>query len=695
MTIALLFAVVLAAGTPPPRAAEPVFSSSGGLAPGWEDYGWAVAREFRKGAPARLDLSNRGGWILHHAPLDGPYDRLVFQMHAPDAFGSFLEVRLDSSRGRSFPAVVPGAPHREARADGWVEISLPMSALNPSGAVFDGIVFRARHLVSHDPVLLDGISLIGGSRAAASEPRPIRRVPVVVDCRAASHPIDPMIYGIAYSFQGTGDDWVWELNPGARRWGGNPSSRYNWELGNAWNTASDWYFQNVDYTGRAGYSYDEFLDEQRQRGTATALTVPTLGWVAKDAKSWSFPVSVLGPQQATAPENADAGNGVALDGSKMPPGPPERTSRAAPPAFVERWIRAIRAKDATRGRSVKMVFLDNEPTLWDSTHRDVHPEPVGYDELLERTLSYASAVRRADPDVLIGGPVAWGWPGYFYSGKDAAAGFGVHPDRLLHGNVPLVPWWLRNVRKAEKAAGTRLVDLLDLHFYPQGPGIGIAEAGDVDRETAARRIRSARALWDPTYRDESWIEEPIRLIPRMKKWVADEAPGLGLVIGEYNFGAERDMSGGLALAEALGHFGTEGLTAAFYWTYPPRHSAAYWAFRAFRNYDGRGGRFQDFTAAVRAAAPLSVFASRDRATTRAVLVLLSEDKVAAVSARLDLSRCGRVSSMRLHTYAGKESGFESTIPKDLDLSLPPWSISVLEVNLGEPPPPTPGVDERR
>jgi hypothetical protein len=681
LSLVVVFALALAAAQPP-QAAEPVFSSSGGLAPGWEDYGWAVARDFRKGAPARLDLSGRGGWILHHAPLDGPYERLVFQMKAPEAFGNFLEVSLGSPRGVRFPAVVPDARQRKSREDGWVEISLPMSALNPSGAVFDRIVLRAKQVVSADPVLLDGISLVAGGQAASSA-RPARDVPVVVDCRAASHPINPMIYGIAYSFQGTKDEWVWELNPGARRWGGNPSSRYNWELGNAWNTASDWFFQNVDYTGRPRYSYDEFLDDELRHGIPTALTVPTLGWVAKDTRSWSFPVSLLGKQQATAPENADAGNGIAMDGTKVSPGSPDRTSRPAPPAFVERWIRAIRARDATRGRSVQMVFLDNEPTLWDSTHRDVHPQPVGYDELLERTLTYAGAVRRADADAVIGGPVAWGWPAYFYSGKDAAVGLKLHPDRALHGNVPLIPWWLRNVRKAEKASGTRLVDLLDLHFYPQGVGLGIGQSGDIDRETAARRIRAARALWDPGYRDESWIDEPIQLIPRMKKWVADEAPGLGLVIGEYNFGAELDMSGGLALAEALGHFGTEGLTAAFYWTYPAKNSAAYWAFRAFRNYDGRGGRFQDFTAAVRTAAPLSVFASRDSALSRVVLVLLSEDRETGISARVDLSRCGAASSVRLHTYAGTATGFNSTTPASLDLSLPPWSISVLDVTLAK------------
>jgi hypothetical protein len=111
--------------------------------------------------------------------------------------------------------------------------------------------------------------------------------------------------------------------------------------------------------------------------------------------------------------------------------------------------------------------------------------------------------------------------------------------------------------------------VLDLHFYPQAEGIGNAEGGETSTEASLRRIRSTRALWDASYHDESWIDDTVQLIPRMKKWVAENAPGLGTSIGEWNFGAERHISGGLAVAEALGRFGQYDLTSAYYWAYPP------------------------------------------------------------------------------------------------------------------------------
>src|SRR6185436_17484441 len=156
-----------------------------------------------------------------------------------------------------------------------------------------------------------------------------------------------------------------------------------------------------------------------------------------------------------------------------------------------------------------------------------------------------------------------------------------------HGGTPLLPWWLRETLTHEKRTGVRLIDVVDVHFYPQGRGIGVGVAGETDRDTAARRIRATRSLWDPSYEDESWIGEKMRLLPRLRAWIDENHPGLGISIGEWNFGAERHMSGGLATAEALGRFGEQGVASAFYWDYPDRDSPAYWAFRAFRNFDGR------------------------------------------------------------------------------------------------------------
>jgi hypothetical protein len=351
----------------------------------------------------------------------------------------------------------------------------------------------------------------------------------------------------------------------------------------------------------------------------------------------------------------------------------------------------IRETDRGRGRSVHAYILDNEPSLWNITHRDVHPNPTTYDELLERTIAYAAAIRRADPEATIAGPAEWGWNGYLYSAEDREVGFRRRPDRRSHGDVPLVPWYLRTLREHEQRTGTRVLDLLDLHYYPMGNAIGSGSEGATDPATSALRIRSTRSLWDPTYVDESWVKQPVRLLPRMREWIQENHPGLGISIGEWGFGAEHHMSGGLAAAEALGRFGTEGLTSAYYWPTPAENSPAYWAFRAYRNFDGNGGHFLDRSVPVRVQGELaSMFASRDPEGRHLVAVLLNFSPRSELKAHVALDGCGSVATSRAFTYVGGEAGFAS-LPAPpsagaVALSLPGYSITVLDLTLAASPP---------
>jgi glycosyl hydrolase family 44 len=515
-------------------------------------------------------------------------------------------------------------------------------------------------------------------KARGAEPQ------ITLDCRKARHRINPLIYGVGHSERTDAERALpWELGATAWRWGGNSSTRYNWELGNAWNTGSDWFFRNVDYSGVPGPAYARFIEETRAHRLATALSVPIIGWVAKDTSSAAFPVSRFGQQRAVDPESGTAGNGVSREGRALEPDSPARTSVPAPPEMIGRWIRTIRAEDQRRGaRGVQMYILDNEPMLWHETHRDVHPQPVGYDELLERTIRYGTEIRRADPDAVIAGPALWGWPAYFYSAIDAHNGFSRRPDRKAHGDLPLLVWYLQKLAAYEKETGVRILDIVDVHFYPQGEGIGVGAAGETDARTAARRIRSVRGLWDPTYRDESYIAEPVRLLPRLREWIDSSYPGRGISIGEYNFGAERDNSGGLALAEALGRFAEANLTSAFYWTAPPRGSPPFWAFRAYRNFDGEGGRFQDVFLQAISMDRLSLFASRDEKSERLVLMAVNAREDAA---RIDLrlEGCGAPAQARQFSSTGGEP-VRRDLPgrPALQASLPARSISVLDVRLG-------------
>jgi len=659
--------------------AEPIFV--GGRSPQWQDWGWAPHDDVPGGA-ARVDLSNWGGWQLARQGLTGDFGGLTFRFKPPAGYGDFLTVHLENEGDKNFPALKIDANNSKALPDGWLEVTLSMDEINPDGASFDKVVFFVSKSVPRGWTSFDRVALVPPPDPKTLPPPSTRDVAMKVSTGGKAMRINPLIYGIAVEIMHDDKDaFLWRMGATARRWGGNTSTRYNWQLGDAWNTANDWFFENVVYASSPSYSYASFLRDDAAHHVASALTIPMIGWVAKDTTSVGFPRAIFGGDMSFDPGKPEAGNGV-KNGKPIAPGPPTQTCTEASPAFMQRWVEAIRRGDGARGaRSVDEYILDNEPALWSSTHRDVHPEPLGQDELLSRTIAYASAIRAADPDAVIAGPAEWGWTNYLYSAKDSSTGVTLRPDRRAHGDAPLVAWYLKKLKEEEDRTGKRLLDVLDLHFYPQAKGVyGSSAKG---KRIGALRIRSTRALWDPAYVDESWIAEPVMLIPRMRKWVAENYPGRGISIGEWNFGGEDDMSGAIAIAEALGRFGQEELTSAYYWTYPKEASPGFWAFRAYRNFDGKGGRFEDLSLPTTADAGTSLFASRSQDGARVVLVLLNQMPDVIARAHVDVSGSGALPSRKAYVYAGGPLGFAPGKPvaegDTFTMELAPRSITVVEL----------------
>jgi hypothetical protein len=649
----------------------------GQLGAGWKDWGFGP-HELPSTGPAKVVFAGFGAIVLQHAELRANYGGVAFQYKAPSLWPEFLAVGLKrgGSADAAFPQVAVDARNTTPLADGWRQVFVEWSQLNPANLAVDRIAITARSTVLSDWVLLDKIVLTK-PLPGASVGAPTRDVELKISCGAALGPISPLIYGGA-----AGD---WESGQSAERIGGNLTSRLNWDAGNLWNTGNDWFFEN----GKVDSTVWDWLDADARRRAPAALTVPMIGWVAKDATSVGFPRAKFRVQRKFDEYRSEAGDGYAPDGSKIKPGSPEQTSIPASPAMIGHWIRTVREKDRARGaRSASMYILDNEPSLWNSTHRDVHPEPVSYDELLDRTIRYATEIRSADPDGLIAGPAEWGWRGYFFSGKDQAQDPGLRSDRRAHGDIALIPWYLQKLAEHERTAHTRLLDVLDVHFYPAAEGLYGAKAR-VDPASAELRIRSTRALWDPTYLDESWINESIALIPRLKKWVAENYPGRQISIGEWSFGADEHISGGIATAEALGRFGQQGLDAAFYWNGPKKGTATFWAFRAYRNFDGKGGRFLDVALPTREADKVSLFASRDDSGSHIVAILVNRDPAFAVHAQLELPACGRPVSRRVFVYGpGSTSLTEANDPGAhavrAPITLDPYSFAVVDLQIERP-----------
>src|SRR5262249_38935497 len=169
--------------------------------------------------------------------------------------------------------------------------------------------------------------------------------------------------------------------------------------------------------------------------------------------------------------------------------------------------------------------------------------------------------RRPDPR-LPGGPLQAGASG---QGRTLLQGA---PDAA---GRDFQEFWLSQVAAAEQAAGRRLVDVLDVHWYPEATRGGTRIIGtDTTPAVVAARLQAPRSLWDPSYTETSWITSsstfgPIRLIPRLFDKIAASDPGTKLAITEYNYGGGSHICGAIAEADVLGVFGREGVFAAAEW----------------------------------------------------------------------------------------------------------------------------------
>ncbi|MCU7730698.1 endoglucanase [Actinoplanes sp. KI2] len=490
-------------------------------------------------------------------------------------------------------------------------------------------------------------SLVAGTLAVSFPAAAATGLALSVNASAARHAISPDIYGL----NGADPAFAAEIGMPVARWGGNASSRYNFK-NHTYNTGSDWYFENI--VASDSNTLESFVTTNRDRGTKQVVTVPMIGWVAKDSPSshpfaCGFPATRFPQQDQFDPWDANCGNGK-LNGTNITGAEPTDTSIQADASFDGAMVSHLVSQFGTAAKGgVRIYELDNEPVLWSSTHRDVHPQAVTYDELGSKGTATAAAIKAADPSAAVLGPSGWGYCEWVASGPDGCA---PGADAAAHGGLNLSQWYLKNMKDYGDAhGGKRFLNYFDQHYYPQ-------ISGGKDPESNALRLRSTRSLWDPTYVDESWIgpsgvnAPPLQFIRTMKAWVAQYYPGTKVAITEYNWGALDDINGALAEADVLGIFGREGLDLATIWGEPQPTQPGAYAFRMYRNYDGAGSRFGDVSVSATSSdqGELAVYGAQ-RSSDKALTVMVVNKTGSDLTSPLSVTGFNGTATAQRFTYS--------------------------------------------
>jgi hypothetical protein len=503
-------------------------------------------------------------------------------------------------------------------------------------------------------------------------------------------PISPWIYGINFYSGVSGAPPHLTFD----RAGGNRWTAYNWET-NASNAGSDYIYNNDNYLSSSNVPAEavrSFIAGDQATGTASLVTFQLQGLVSADENG---PVSVANPPDLTRFKR------VVNKKSTLSSVPftvtPDTTDAYV---YMDEFLWALDQKlpgiFGANPAHPTFVSLDNEPELWNSTHLEVQGRtPVTSDTYIAKTIDLTKALKDQFPNLLIFGPVHYGFQGiYNWQGELSATPSGANwfPDKYLPA-----------ISTASAAYGKPLVDVYDFHWYAEvydASGTRILNLSNNLTDAQVQLIvQSPRNLWDPTFRDDNnsnpWIynelgQAPINILGRLQAKINAEFPNMKVAITEYENGGWNHIAGTIAQADNLGIFGSQGVFAANFWPPGGTYSYVLAGFRAFRGFDGANANFGDTSLQATSSnvKNVVVYASSDSTTPgRIIFVAINRSTSSQVTAITGepLSGTARLYQMTASLAQGQNpvepvpSGQMAVSGSSITITLPPLSVTTIEV----------------
>lgn len=375
------------------------------------------------------------------------------------------------------------------------------------------------------------------------------------------------------------------------RYGGNRWTGYNWE-NNYSSAGTDWYNWNDNYLpsifglGDVSSIPAAVLINRHNaalgNGANSLVTIQMAGYVAKD-----------GNHEVTLEETAPSSRWVkvkAEKGSAFSLNPDANDSVVHIDELINKLVNEFGYAGSENG--IKFYDLDNEPALWSSTHIRIHPAKPTCREIVEKGIEFANAIKNVDPDAKILGPVLYGFSAF----TDFQGASDWNSVKSGKDYKWFIDYYLDEMRKAEITYGKRLLDVLDIHWYPEAQGDNRISSSNANTNAdKLARLQAPRTLWQDGYIEKSWIGQwfsnYLPLLPKLQASIDKYYPGTKLAVSEFNYGGENDITGGIAFADVLGIFAKYGVEWASYWAGNENSEYVYGAYKIYRNYDGSNSEF--------------------------------------------------------------------------------------------------------
>lgn len=497
--------------------------------------------------------------------------------------------------------------------------------------------------------------------------------------------ISPYIYGVNFEAD------LNTVSPKSIRMGGNRMSAYNWET-NMSNAGSDWRNSSDMYVVRnlsddlknapAGMAQGVVGAAKEHNIPYTLFTLQMLGYVSAD-QNGDVPESSAAPSDRWAQV-------VNRKGSEFADTPDLNDGKV----YMDEYLNYLTNKlGKSDNGGIRGYELDNEPALWSSTHSLVQRSPLTCAELVTKSVDLAKVVKEADAGADVFGPSLYGYMA-FVSLQGASDWEGI---KSANGYRWFVDYYLDEMKKASDANGSRLLDVLDLHFYTEQKGsCGERSCNHYDNDACVKaRLDSVRALYDDTYRENSWITDTgaqfFPLLPNVKQSIDQYYPDTKISFTEYNFGGGDHISGAVAQADTLGIFAENDVYYATIWAFE-NSQYQFAAINMYTNYDGKGSGFGDTLVKSKCeGGDISVYSSIDGENEDTVKIIVTNHSLhEETPLEISLSSDGEYSGAEVYALYGDSSEIRAMPAaavegNKLTYSLQPLSVTEFVVNKNAAP----------
>lgn len=513
-----------------------------------------------------------------------------------------------------------------------------------------------------------------------------QNVTIQVDASLGKTPISPFIFGGNVSLSDNSSQptasstWKMYRSAGVKMFrenGGNNATKYNWRL--KMTSHPDWY-NNV-------YRHDwDYQAKSLQDSIPYAYGMWAFQLIGKAASNTNNNFNDWAYNQSQWWDGV--GQNLAGGGTPNTNGGGKALIEGDPSKYLMNWT-----ADSTVGildkwfgtgglglnkTTLRYWSMDNEPEIWEGTHDDVMPTQPSADEFMQSYFKVAKAARAKFPEIKLVGPVPaneWQWFNY----KGGAINYN-------GTNYCWLEYFIKRIADEQTASGIRLLDVLDIHFYP-----GTSVSKDIvqlhrvffDKNYVfpeANGVHRANGGWDPSINKEY-------IFARCNEWLTKYLGpnhGVTLSVSETGIGGSNSNVTAVWYASTLGTFADNGVELFTPWSWKIGMWEALHLFSRYskefrvQSLSSREDSVSGYSSVNTNADSLTVFlVNRSITTQQNVTVKISNMPVYGTYNKLSLYGLPATETFVSHTSNALKSGTVSVLDSTFTATLPPLSVTAV------------------